>query len=135
MVSPLGRDGARTCSAPMWMVPRRWPPDAASNVDIHSWQGRTAGHGSWSCLVRLVGDGLTRAGTSSASCPERRPRREPPLLQQQVRHAWVFRWGSMLACSAARAFALSLLEQRGGQGVDGPTPLDHDVMWEGRYVT
>ena len=65
--------GPRTCSAPMWMVPRRWPPDAASNVDIQSWQGRTAGHGSWSWLVRLVGDGLTRAGTSSASCPERRP--------------------------------------------------------------
>ena len=40
----------------------------------------------------------------------------------------------MLACSAARALALSLLEARGGQGVDGPTPLDHDVMWEGRWA-
>ena len=29
-------------------------------------------------------------------------RGEPPLLQQRVRHAWLFRWGSMLACAGAR---------------------------------
>ena len=51
-------------------------------------------------------------------------RDEPPLLR-----------GSMLACSGARALALSLLEQRGGHGVDGPPPLSHDVLWEARYVT
>ena len=39
-------------------------------------------------------------------------RDEPPLLQQRVRHAWLHRWGSMMACSGARAMALSLLEQR-----------------------
>ena len=33
-------------------------------------------------------------------------RGEPPLLQQRVRHAWLFRWGSMLACAGARALAL-----------------------------
>ena len=31
-------------------------------------------------------------------------------------------WRSILACAAAKAFAQSLLEQRGGTGVDGPTP-------------
>ena len=34
----------------------------------------------------------------------------------------------MLACSGARALALSLL--RRGQGVHGPTSPDHDVVWE-----
>ena len=72
---PWDGTGPRTRSAPMWMVPRCWQPDAASNVDIQSWQGRTAGHGSWSWLARLAGGGLTRAGISCASCPERRPAR------------------------------------------------------------
>ena len=67
--------GPLTRSAPMWVVPRRWPPDVANNVDIQSWQGRTAVHGSWSWLARSVGGGLTRPGTSPASCPERRPAR------------------------------------------------------------
>ena len=62
-------------------------------------------------------------------------RQEPPLMQKRVRHAWLFRWGSMLACTGARALALSLLEQRGGRGADGPTPPNHDVVWEARYVT
>ena len=35
-----------------------------------------------------------------------------------------------MACRAGRALALSLLEQCGGQGVDGPTPRDHDVKWQ-----
>ena len=35
----------------------------------------------------------------------------------------------MVACSGARALALSLLDVRGGQGVDGPPPLTDDVMW------
>ena len=43
--------------------------------------------------------------------------------------------GSMLACSGARALAVSLLEQRCGHGVDGPPPLSHDVLWEARYIT
>ena len=59
-------------------------------------------------------------------------RGEPPL--QRVRHAWLFRWGSMWACAGARALALSLLDERGGQGVDGPTPPSHDVIWDARYV-
>ena len=47
---------------------------------------------------------------------------EPPQLKQPERHAWFRRWSTLLACSAARSFALSLLERRGGFGVDGDTP-------------
>ena len=64
-----------------------------------------------------------------------RARDEPPLLQQRVRHAWPHRWEPMLACSGARALALSLLERRGWHGADGPPPLNHDVLWEARYIT
>ena len=41
----------------------------------------------------------------------------------------------MLACCGTRALVLSLLEQRGWHGVDGPPLLSHDVLWEARYVT
>ena len=34
----------------------------------------------------------------------------------------------------ARSFALSLLERRGGLGVDGPAPISHDVEWEARCL-
>ena len=56
-------------------------------------------------------------------------RNEPKVLRSRARQAWLHRWGS-LACSSARAFAMSLLERRGGTGADGPTPSTADVLWE-----
>ena len=41
---------------------------------------------------------------------------ELPQLRQPVRHAWFRRRSTLLACSAARSFALSPLEPRGGLG-------------------
>ena len=57
-------------------------------------------------------------------------RREPPQLRFSVRHAWFRRWSTLLACSAARSFGLSLLEHRGGFGVDGETPSTTAVLEE-----
>ena len=57
-------------------------------------------------------------------------RREPPQLRLSVRHAWFRRWSTLLACSTARSFALSLLEHRGGFGVDGETPSTTAVLEE-----
>ena len=39
----------------------------------------------------------------------------------------------MLACAAAQAFALSLLERRAGLGSDGPTPTTSDVVGDCRH--
>ena len=36
----------------------------------------------------------------------------PQVLQGRVEAAWIRRWNAILACSAARAFSLSLLDQR-----------------------
>ena len=36
----------------------------------------------------------------------------PQVLQGRVQAAWIRRWSAILACSAARAFSLSLLDQR-----------------------
>ena len=49
-------------------------------------------------------------------------RREPRYLRGRARQAWRQRWATLLACSAAKAFGLSLLERRGGLG---PTASPH----------
>ena len=48
-------------------------------------------------------------------------RHEPAVLKRRVQQAWRMRWRTILSCSAAKAFAASLLELRGGSGVDGDT--------------
>ena len=40
----------------------------------------------------------------------------------------------MLACSAARAFALSLLDHRAGLGSNGATPTTSDVVGDCRHM-
>ena len=59
-------------------------------------------------------------------------RHEPPAIRTSARHAWLRRWSSILACSAARSVALSLLEQQGGLGADGPTRSSSDVLTQCR---
>ena len=61
-------------------------------------------------------------------------RNAPRAMRSRVRVAWLLRWSTMLACSGARSFALSLLERRGGLGEDGATPPSHEVEWEARFA-
>ena len=99
-----------------------WLLGAESNDGTPSWQVTFVGHVSSCSLVKWSEESrhfLRQLSNAKA-------RQEPPLLQQRVRHAWLFRWGSMLACSGARALALSLLDVRGGQ--------TDDVLWDARYV-
>ena len=49
-------------------------------------------------------------------------RHEPAVLERRVQQAWRMRWQAILSCSAAKVFAASLLELRGGLGADGDTP-------------
>ena len=60
-------------------------------------------------------------------------RHEPPAIRASARHAWLRRWSSILACSASRSFASSLLELRGGLGADGPTPSSSEVVTDDRF--
>ena len=97
----------------------------------------------------LVGDGgrarlVVLAGKVGGRFPEEtasslrglaapKVRDVPELLQGRARAAWLRRWGSMLACAAARAFALSLLDRDCSAGVDGPIPSVHEVLGETRH--
>ena len=56
-------------------------------------------------------------------------------LEKGRAHAsWIRRWSSMLACAAARAFAVALLEGDSSVGVDGPTPSVHAVLGDARHA-
>ena len=60
-------------------------------------------------------------------------RNEPEDFKQVVKASWLRRWKALLACAAARAFALSLLERRCAPGCDGPTPSSDEVVRADRY--
>ena len=60
-------------------------------------------------------------------------RADPFVLRRRVEQAWRLRWGAMLSCAAARAFASSLLERRTAMGSDGATPLSHEVEGDFRH--
>ena len=61
--------------------------------------------------------------------PERRNHRR----SAQWRHALGSDVGAALSCCAAQAFAMSLLERRGGLGADGEVPTTSDVVWSDRF--
>ena len=63
-----------------------------------------------------------------------RARCESALLRRRAEQAWRMRWGAMLACAAARAFAASLLEQRSNGGGDGDPPSLSDVLSDFRHA-
>ena len=70
-------------------------------------------------LVVLTGE---VGGRWSAETAKAKARTEPPVLRLRAELAWRARWGSILACAAARALAWSLLGLRGGPGANGHTP-------------
>ena len=57
----------------------------------------------------------------------------PEELQLEGRRAWLRRWQRLLGCTAAKAFAMSLLGLVPG-GVDGAVPSVHEVICEARHA-
>ena len=60
-------------------------------------------------------------------------RGEPFPLQRRAEVAWLLRWRVIMACSAAKAFALSLLESRTCVSSDGCMPMTGEVVGDSRY--
>ena len=61
-------------------------------------------------------------------------REAPWVLMKSVEQSWGFRWGSLLACASARAFAASLLDVRVSGGADGTVPNCHLYVHDVRHV-
>ena len=105
-----------------------WWLGATRKEPIPSWWGRRsravvlAGEvgGRWSEETVTFLTLLAAARARSASA----------LLRRRAGQAWRMRWGGMLACAAARAFAASLLEQRSNVGGDANPPLISGVLSE-----
>ena len=55
------------------------------------------------------------------------------LLRSRTKAAWLRRWRSMLARSAARAFAVSVLEQGSVAGTGGDPPSEQEVLIGSRF--
>ena len=55
-------------------------------------------------------------------------------MQNRVKAAWLRRWSCILACSATRAFALSLLERRPNPGTGVDIPSEQEVLRDDRLV-
>ena len=79
--------------------------------------------GRWSEETAQFLRGLAKARVDSV----------PPLLQGRVKAAWLRRWSSLLAYSAARAFAESLLETRPVPRI-GDVPSTHEVLRDARVL-
>ena len=96
------------------------------------------GRGGRARLVVLAGEvGGRWSGETSTFLQllaEAKARAEPPVLRRRVVCAWKARWGAILACAAARAFACSLLNLRGGSAAGGDTPASHEVMHTWRHL-
>ena len=61
-------------------------------------------------------------------------RSAPGPLRGKARAAWFRRCSAILSCSAAKAFALSLLDRRPMIGSDGEVPHLHSVLGDSRYA-
>ena len=79
--------------------------------------------GRWSEEVRKFLGALATAKARSS----------PVLLQPSVRADWLHRWRGLLACTAARSFAESLLGNT-APGVDGAVPSMQEVLCDFRHV-
>ena len=97
---------------------------------IPSWWAPVPEHGLWFWLAKLQAGRLKKPGHLPASSR----RLEGGMSRQSSergRNKHGVRWMSILGCSAAKAFASSLLNLKAG-GADGETPNSHDVMGDFR---
>ena len=74
-------------------------------------------------------DGTVLARSRQSSRPD-----TPLILQNRVKAAWLRRWSNVLAWSAARDFALSLLNKHPNPGTGAEVPQVHKVLRDSRFA-
>ena len=126
LVSALTRDGTASPGADRH--------DGVALVEARRRKERTypelSGEGGRARLVVLAAEvGATRRALSWGHLQGRKPGL-PPLLRHSVRAVWLHRWRCLLACTAARSFAFSVLDTTAPR-VDGVVPSMQDVLSEG----
>ena len=127
MVSPLRRDGTTRRGAarrPGVALEQARRTKEATYPELAGDEGRARlvvlaaeTGGRWSAETAQFLRCLAKAKAETA----------PVLMQNRVKAAWLRRWSSILACSVARAFALSLLERR-PQSTGVNIPSEQEVL-------
>ena len=133
MVSPVRRDGTAR--------PRAGTMNGAALKEARRRKERTypelAGEGGRARLVVLGAEVGGRWSAETAqllgALAKARAREVPFVLQARAEAAWRRRWSNILACSAARAFASSLLEIRPAPAT-GDMPLVNEVLRDARFA-
>ena len=133
LVSPLHRDGtarrraAHVNGAALEVARRR---KERTYPELAGDQGRAR-------LVVLAAEVGGRWNTETAqfisALAKARSTSVPEFLQARVEAAWIRRWSAILACSAARAFSLSLLDQRPVPRMC-EIPSSHEVLRDDRFA-
>ena len=128
MVSPLRRDGTAR--------PRAANHNGAA-LDVEATYPELSGEGGRARLVVLAAEVGVRWNTETAqfltALAKARAQGVPLLLQGRAEAAWVRRWSAILACTAARALSVSLLDCRPAGGSEGAIPSVHEVMRDSRF--
>ena len=132
LVSPLHRDGtARRTAADR---------DGAALLQARRTKETTypelSGEGGRARLVVLAAEVGGRWSEETAqflrALAKASARTAPLILQNRVKAAWLRRWSGVLACSAARAFAWSLLDKPANPGTGADAPPMHEVLRDDR---
>ena len=134
LVSALRADGTPR--------PRAATTPGAALADARSRKETTypelVGEGSRAKLVVLAAEVGGRWSAETAqflgALAASKARSAPEIMQASVAHAWRHRWRRMMACTAAKAFANSLLEHRSPVSAAGDIPSVHDVIRQDLHV-
>ena len=132
MVSPLHRDGSVRRGAAAH--------DGAALRQARTRKERTypelAGEGGRAGLVVLAAEVGGRWSEETveflSSLAWAKVRELPEDLQRDGRRSWLRRWKKLLGCTAAKAFAMSLLDLA-PSGSDGAIPSVREVICEARH--
>ena len=121
--TPLRRVSASRSTFYRWGCPQCSKTKKGESVPRTCWSPSSCS------LVVLAGEvgGRWSEGSFISQLAKVKSRAEPFVLRRRVEQVWRLRWGAMLSCAAARAFASSLLERRTARGSDGANPLSHEV--------
>ena len=129
LVSPLSRDGSAS---------RRAANHDGTALQREATYPELSGEGGRARLVVLAAEvgGRWKVETAQflSALAKAKAQVAPHLLQGRVEAAWLRRWSATLACSAARSFAVSLLDQRPVPGTCDAIPSAHEVMRDDRFA-
>ena len=128
LVSPLRRDGSGRPGA----ATRNGVAPHFARKDKERTHPELTGQYGRCRLVVFGGRWLAETGQFLAALARARAQSAPRFFRAKAARAWMMWWKGILACTAARAFAVSLLEKRPFPGVSAELPSVHEVVREER---